>query len=250
MRCALLLLAGTAATAAEPTLNVKRLADDTYELTLDTDRTADLGQAQASLFPAARKLCGDKQPKLGKYKYHAKQPMQPGAPERPGITLQQIIQCVTAAPPPVAQAPVAPVPRDDTRIEQLTLAFLAARDAAKYDDGYAMLADLQKLSSPFESWRARLVEFNAKAGRVVSRRVKRVTWYDNPPNAPAPGTYVAADFVSQFENLDVHCGYLVWFAAAPGAFGVMREEENFIERQAAGRLAPEQRKAFADRFGC
>ena len=252
-RCAvLLLLAATASAAAgDPTLSVKRLADDTYELTLDTDRTAELAQAQGSLFPAARQLCGSKQPKLGKYKYHAKQPLQDGAPETPGIVLQQVIHCVAAtAAPPARVAPLPPAAHDDAQIEKLTLAFLAARDAGKYDDAYAMLAPLHKQGSTYASWRQRLVDFNAKAGKTVSRRIKKVTWYDNPPNSPAPGTYAAADFVSEFENLAAHCGYIVWFTATGETFGVMREEENYLDKEAAAKVPPEQRKAFADRFGC
>lgn len=48
----------------------------------------------------------------------------------------------------------------------------------------------------------------------------------------------------------MHCGYVVWLADADGAFHVVREEENYIDKAMAAKMPPEQVKAFARKYGC
>lgn len=48
-------------------------------------------------------------------------------------------------------------------------------------------------------------------GRVKWRKFVRVSIYNNPPNAPRLGIYAVVDLVSQFENADRSCGYIVLY---------------------------------------
>jgi hypothetical protein len=68
---------------------------------------------------------------------------------------------------------------------------------------------------------------------LASRRVVNLTWYDNPPDAPAPGQYAAVDYVAAWGDGTVECGYVVWFRQGENPFRLVRQEQNFVERAAA-----------------
>lgn len=239
-----------AAAAVQPTLTAKRLGEDHYELLLVTDQTADVSAAQRAIWPAAQQLCAAKTPRLGHYKFESAEPMAGRPSARTGITLRQQVHCEVASGPRGATAPVAAVPHDDAKIEQLTKKYLSAKDAGHYADAYSLFGASMKASTSLTSWTEGARGVKAKAGKLIGRTVKKITWYDNPPSAPVPGIYAAADYQSEFENMHVHCGYVAWLAQADGTFAIVREEENFIEKEAALKMSPEQVRSFTQRFGC
>lgn len=119
--------------------------------------------------------------------------------------------------------------------------YLAARDANRADDAYAMFSDIQKQHVPLSDFKAGVEAFNAKAGAVIERRIVKVTWTKDPAQAPAPGIYVAIDLASRFANVDRHCGYVVLYQPPEGgAFGVMREESNVMDNATAQGIVRDQ----------
>ena len=52
----------------------------------------------------------------------------------------------------------------------------------------------------------------------------RITVYDNLPNAPANGIYVAVDFDNRIGNVANHCGYLMWHSIDAREFSLGRVE--------------------------
>jgi hypothetical protein len=136
----------------------------------------------------------------------------------------------------------------DMEVEALTLNYLSLRDGQKYAEAYALLGARLQQMAPLEKWTAAFTRFNARAGAVVSHRIKRVTWYKDPPGNP-PGTYAAADFVGEYANVPFHCGYVVWFQDA-GAFRLIREEENVIDAAMQKRLSPNELVNLRRKFGC
>jgi hypothetical protein len=71
-------------------------------------------------------------------------------------------------------------------------------------------------------------------GAALERRVMRTTVYENPPNAPAAGLYVAFDFVGRFERADRNCGYIVMHQPPErGPFRVARTDQTFLDNDAA-----------------
>ena len=142
------------------------------------------------------------------------------------------------------------VPHDDKAIERLTYRYFALRDAGDTANAYALFDDSFKSTTTVDTWGLSIRAFNSRAGRVQNRLIKKIIWYDNPPSAPAPGTYAAADFVSQFENLSVHCGYVMWLGGADDSFHLIREQENIIDKASEARLTQNQLKALRSRFGC
>lgn len=132
----------------------------------------------------------------------------------------------------------------ERQARKAALDYLAAMDNGHYAEAYALLADLNRKDQPFDAFAHRLRDFNARAGAVKERRVTTVTWTKDPAHAPAPGVYVALDLISRFANVDRHCGYLVLYQAPTGGdFAVMREEDDFLDNDAAAKIAKQHSQA-------
>lgn len=142
-----------------------------------------------------------------------------------------------------------PSPEQRAAIEATTRAYFSARDSNKYDDAYAFLSSRQKQYQPLGVFQRRIEEFNAKAGPVQARRLRAITWYKDTPQA-GPGLYVAVDYSSEFPNLALHCGYLVWHEQPDGKFLQVREEENMIDNATMAKLGPDALEKVRAQFRC
>jgi len=133
-------------------------------------------------------------------------------------------------------------------IQAQTLSYFAARDAGRLEEAYARFSPSQKATVPFETWRASVAAFNTKAGAVTTRLLRKVTWYKDAPQGP--GVYAAVDFSSEFENLALHCGYVVWQEQPGGSFAIVREEDNVIEKTMVAKLKPGDLERIRAQFRC
>jgi len=125
--------------------------------------------------------------------------------------------------------------------------YFAAKDAGRTAEAYAFLAEINRSHQPFAEFAEEVRTFNLQAGPVKERRVAAVTWTKDPAQAPMPGVYAALDIVSQFTNIDRHCGYLVIYQSPSGGdFQVMREESNFMLNASAATIEKEQSRAGVD----
>jgi hypothetical protein len=113
-------------------------------------------------------------------------------------------------------------------------AFWRAIDAEDYAGGYSLLTpDMQAMASP-EHYAQLNAQTRTSNGVMLERRVMRTTVYDNPPNAPAPGTYIAFDFVARAERADRSCGYIILHQPAEGGpFRVTRTEQSYMDNASA-----------------
>jgi Protein of unknown function (DUF4019) len=134
-------------------------------------------------------------------------------------------------------------------IEMTTRAYFAARDANKPDEAYAFLSSRQKQYVPSGTFQRLLEEFNSKAGPVQARRIRAVTWYRDTPQA-GPGLYGAVDYSSDFANLALHCGYVVWHEQPDGSFLQVREESNVIDNDTMAKLKPGDFERARTQFRC
>jgi hypothetical protein len=165
-----------------------------------------------------------------------------------------------AVPALAATAPSAPLPEQagdaipdvavQRAVRDASYAFFAAKDAGRDDVAYAFFAASVRTYLSADLFRSQTDAFNAMAGRGGERRVVRLTWERDPPDAPAPGLYVAADFVARFPNLRLHCGYLMWHREADGRFRIVREEQSFIDEATARQMVPERLRPLPAQFGC
>jgi hypothetical protein len=131
-----------------------------------------------------------------------------------------------------------PSARQIASVEAVTFDYFAARDAGRSEEAYALLSAVRKEQEPLSRFQARIREFNARAGQVRTRCVRAVTWYKDAADG-GPGLYVAVDFSSEFANLPIHFGYLVWREQADGRFLQVREEENAVDPATIEKLGPD-----------
>jgi hypothetical protein len=157
---------------------------------------------------------------------------------------------LAAAPPPILEAGDTATPAQRTAALAATRSFFEAQDEGRYTRAYAMIGPSMTsyLTPALFADNAR--QLASQAGKLDGRVITRLSWYRDPPDAAAPGLYVAADFTARYANLELMCGYLMWHEASPGRFELVREEQNYIDRAAARAMPPEQRKGLPKLFGC
>jgi hypothetical protein len=134
-------------------------------------------------------------------------------------------------------------------VQTQTISYFSARDGGRLDEAYAKFSSSQKDIVPFETWRASIESFNAKAGPVTARTLRKITWYKDPPDGRL-GVYAAVDFFSEFPNLALHCGYVVWHEHPDGSFAIVREEENVIDKPAMAKLKPGELERVRAEYRC
>ncbi|MTV38722.1 DUF4019 domain-containing protein [Duganella radicis] len=135
------------------------------------------------------------------------------------------------------------------RVESLSRLYFAAKDDARYQEAYAVLTPSQHQQTPFARWSFLAQDFNAQAGKLIQRDFKKITWYRNPPQAPA-GVYAAVDFSGEYANTSLYCGYLVLVEQPDGAFLILREEQNVVDKDTAAKLKPGELDGLRAQFKC
>lgn len=153
------------------------------------------------------------------------------------------------APAKPAAASWQPSAVQKSRIEELSKAYFADKDAARYREAWQLLGAGLRQQWTFEQWRDAMTGSAARAGAVQQRELKKVTIYRSSQSG-TPGTYAAVDFTGRFSNADTYCGYLVWSEQADGSFLLMREEENYIYKPTDALLTPEQRARIRVSYRC
>ena len=237
--------------ALEPQVAAAALDSNRHMLDLKTDAGTTFEAAQAALFPTARRLCANRTFFLGAFQF-AEQAEEPGAKTGAAQAgFQQELYCSPKQPSVSATASAAdPSEAQQRAVLEATYGYLAAKDGNLLSDAYAMLSPRAKATMPEPEWTASARAFNQRSGAVRARRVTHISWYSDPPDAPEPGLYVAADLNGAFENVEFLCGYLMWRLEADGRYRLVREEQNFLERRPGARLAPLDRAPLRAQMGC
>ena len=244
----------TAEATPESEIQVQALGHDAYRLTLKSFRSRTVDAGQEELLANAREVCGVKSPSYGKYAFESTEAISPTTAEKRPFLLRQDILCggtesVSAPNTATADPGWQPSAAQAQLVERRTLAYFSAKDGGKYREAYALLSPSQKRTVSFDPWVSRSKQFNAKAGAVLSRKIKKITWYKDPPRA-TPGVYAAVDFDSRFAQVNLHCGFIAWQQQADGSFLLAREEENFIDNDAMKNLKPGELEKIRAQFGC
>ena len=131
-----------------------------------------------------------------------------------------------------------------------TYAYFAAKDSGRYSSAWQSLSERMKAMSPAAPWQSKAADFNRNAGPVRARRVTELTWYNNPPEAPEPGLYVAADYSADFERLEFVCGYVMWRLQSDGSSRLVREEQNMLDKETAKKVPSLDRAPLKAQMGC
>ena len=253
------LLSTAALASGSDVVHVEDLGGGRYTLTTTLANTTDPAHGQLAIVPKAEDLCGDRFPNYGHYRFDSEAPMKATAETgSTTLTYTQEIECrdtpeaasQTAASPAPPAPSTPPTDDDATLIRNRTLAYLQAKDAANADVAYAMLSDEMASYAAPEAWAKAHGDFHAKAGVVAQPAVIRITWYDDPKDAPTPGRYVAADYRVDYPSDAFTCGYVVWLRQAGGDYLIVREEEAEITPDVTAGLSPEQRLAMRAQMQC
>ena len=123
-----------------------------------------------------------------------------------------------------------PVPLHPREAEAVSFAteWLDLLDAGKAEESFNLLTPLFKANLTADEWRNSVIERKAQLGKLLSRKLKRVVWYENPANAPLPGTYVAVEFDSEYERTDKHFQYIMLHSQHGEPFRVMRHQSTVL----------------------
>ena len=213
--------------AATPSVEQERISDNLHRLALPAAGIATVAEGQAALLAEARDACGPSLPAFGSFTLD-------------GERIEQELLCLPPGEP------------GDDRLAVLagSYAWLAAKDGGRYEEAWALLSDRMKGASPLAQWRAAAERFNDRAGPVRGRQVTRISFYRDPPDAPEPGLYAAADFSADFANFDFVCGYLMWRLGPDGLWRLVREEQNLVDKQAAEDVTKIDRPRLREQMGC
>lgn len=242
--------------AETPEIQTRKLADGGYELTVTTSRTTNPDDAQRLLFPAAQALCGTLSPRFGRFEFTGSERLS-GTPNPADttLTLKQEMHCDTSARTPsgvVTQPNSAwqPGDRDKASVENLSYRYLEMKDRGSLSEAWALLSHSMQQTTTFALWSDAAQQFRDKAGRVEHRSIHKFTWYKDPPSAPEPGVYVAADFMGAYENIAIQCGYIAWHQQRDGTFRIVREEIGLVDRPTYAKLKDDDIKIVRQRLGC
>ncbi len=123
---------------------------------------------------------------------------------------------------------------DSAEIQLLSARYFEHVDRKEYDAAYALFSDEMRAMAPLREWRTFMREEPRNWGALEQREQTNVTWYNDPPNAPRPGLYVAVDYVSRYANLAQHTEFLVWHRERDAMpFALTRHETNAVDKASA-----------------
>jgi hypothetical protein len=232
----LILIAGvltySAASAAE--VMVRQLEDNQFEFILTSSTRLTESEAQAHIANVAAGVCNGLTPVLGKYRFEAREAIggDAGSSEPDTFRFAQEVFCVHGAATPTEQRrPTLSTPEESHRVQdEIRLKseeYFRLIAMKRVDEAYAQVSAF-RMNTDETNWKNNKLAFQVTAGEPLQISIVKVTVYDNPVEAPEPGLYVAADFSNVYENVPIHCGYLMWFRSIGGSFRITREETGHV----------------------
>ncbi len=238
------------------TLSYKQLSADTYQLILNNDAPLKISQAQSSIYPSAVQICKGKKPSFGKYSFDSSELIS-GDAEASSFTFLQEIKCTD-------EIEVAETPKKlnlsrtqeeaiKSKAKKMTEEFLSAKESEEFKKAYDMLGSGMKSITDFAAWKSKESDyFGENLGKLISRDIWRITLYNNPPNSPKPGLYIAADYENVYEKSPIHCGYIIWYLSTENSkeYAVMREEYGSITQDILKKIPKENLQNVRKQIGC
>jgi len=228
--------------AADLTVEVIGHTENSYTLMLTYESILEIWQAQQALLPTARELCGESSPTYGEYDFSGRELIRGDPSEKRGesfVFVQEII-CGTGHEAGTAQSMAPLSEREESKaaesVLELSRFYLDSLGKGEYRVAYSMLSEELQGMTSYEIWRDAQQGFRIMAGAVLEQDVWNITVYDNPPAAPAPGIYVAADYEIVYEKVPFQCGALVWLRQPDGLYRINNTEEGHLDKSMVERL--------------
>lgn len=240
-------------------VHVQDHGDGRYTLSSVLAGTSDPAQGLLAITPGAVALCDGLFPHFGRYRFEAQNPIEGQSDAGPAsLEYAQDISChdtpqdrQDTSSAPVPAAPDSPPTDEDAEaVRALTLAYFQAKEAADARAAYALFSSEMASYATPETWAATRSAFNAKVGPGAETDLARITWYDNPANAPVHGRYAAVDYGVAYPSQGFTCGYVVWLRQADGGYLIVREEEAQATPDIVASLSPEQVASMRTQLQC
>jgi len=136
-------------------------------------------------------------------------------------------------------------------ISELSESYFQHLSLEKYDLAYDSIGTSFRVYNSEEVFLKHKRKFRSITGNIESINISKITVYENPADAPAPGVYAAADYYNSFAGVPIHCGYLVWFMGeGQDTFKIIREETGFITKDQLAEIPAEQLQLFKKELLC
>lgn len=232
-------LGGAAASEpAQPDVKIER-DGSAYRVTVTAPGVSDPAAGQRLAQRAAEATCGYEPVTLGKYRFEQKRTLDPdGEPVEDELVFTQEFECGL---PPLEAPEILPAsPRPDDAPHRLAYEYFEARDRGDWAAAWAMFSPGMQASVSYERWLAQERRLAAEAGPRASWHMRKLTWYDNPPGAPAPGRYAAIDYEVKYRDGGFECGYVVASPGPDGAYRLGRHEQGHVGGEVLAKLTVAQ----------
>jgi hypothetical protein len=237
-------------------ISARQLQQGNYQVVLTNPSKLDEREAQSYVAQVAASICKGLSPVLGKYHFDAQEALGTGDPSREPASFR-FVQEVSCAPATKAAAPVTPA-KPLSQEETLRI----SDEVTKLSEEYFHLLATRQFDAAFSRVRGAAVgtdraawvrdqqTFQSLAGDSVSLSIMKISVYDNPPAAPEPGVYVAADFRNAYRNVPYQCGYLMWHRPNGGSFGITRSEVGHVTAEQLKAIPEGQRPELLKKLRC
>jgi hypothetical protein len=243
-------------TACAQEISVRQLHENSYELVLTNQSNLDEREAQAYIAKAAVPLCVGLSPVLGKYRFESTEALGTGVLSREPTSFRfaQEVSCLPVSLTTPFHRPQMPASPDEierarsdvTRMSEEYFRLLATK---KFDAAYSKLRE-GAIGPDKSTWVRGKQAFQTLAGDPIAISIVKITVYDNPPDAPEPGLYVAADFKNAYKNVPYECGYLMWHRPNGGTFGITRTEIGQVTTESLKLIPEAQRPELLRKLRC
>jgi len=238
------------------TLSYEQLSTNTFQLILENDVPLEIREVQSSLYSSAVQICKGKKPLFGKYSFESSEPISKGD-ESSSFTFRQEINCTdeVAVAATSKKLEISKNQEDAIKatISTMTEQYLSDKETGELKKAYEILGSGMKSLIDFPAWKRKESDyFGDNLGKLLSRDIWRITLYNNPPNSPKSGLYIAADYENKYEKSPIHCGYVMWHLPTKKSkeYSVMREEYGNITEKMLEAIPKEDLQNVRKRIGC
>ena len=108
--------------------------------------------------------------------------------------------------------------------KEIAIEWLDLLESGNYKKSFEMLSPIFKANLTSDGWAEINSSNREQVGKLLSRKFKRIVPYQDPPNSPLPGLYIAVEFDSVYEKASKHFQYIILHSQNSEPFKVMRHE--------------------------
>ncbi|MEM7469014.1 MAG: hypothetical protein AAF387_19320 [Pseudomonadota bacterium] len=255
----IVLLSSFASTGTAIDITTNEIDRRRFEITIRSSKVLDERVAQSKTLLPALDACEPLYPKFESYTFDSSQKLNLDSSEENNTTFvfTQTVSChddPASSREPTHEPIVQESKLSDEELESITrantISYITNKLAGNPKLAYEQLGEEALIHKNYADWLQSITPLRDSIGDIVALDINKITIYRNRGDAPRQGTYVAADFFNRYSKIPIHCGYLVWFQNASGAFEITREDSGTIPQEVVDQISPDQLDEILGQFGC